>query len=98
MDYPIGIVKVDRVFVADLARSGAIVELIVSMCKVLKLQTVAEGVETSEQLAWLRSRACEQYQGFLCSPPVPAALFEQMLASGARRGGTGAHHAMRRGA
>jgi diguanylate cyclase (GGDEF)-like protein len=86
MNYPISTVKIDRSFMSDLARSSAIIELIISMCKTLKMQIVAEGVETTEQLAWLRSRACEQYQGYLYSPPVPAPRFEQILARGASTG------------
>jgi EAL domain-containing protein (putative c-di-GMP-specific phosphodiesterase class I) len=87
MNYPISIVKIDRVFMNDLGRSSAIVELIISMCKALKMEIVAEGVETPEQLAWLRSKACEQYQGFLYSPPVPVPHFEQILARCAQQHG-----------
>ena len=39
----------------------------------------SEGVETDEQLAFLRDLGCDQYQGFHCSPPVPADEFEQMM-------------------
>jgi len=51
----------------------------VTMCKVLKVNMVAEGVETVEQLAWLRERGVHEYQGFLFSPAVPPEAFERLL-------------------
>ena len=43
------------------------------------MKVIAEGVETAEQLTFLRGLGCDQYQGFHCSPPVPADEFETMM-------------------
>jgi EAL domain-containing protein (putative c-di-GMP-specific phosphodiesterase class I) len=56
--------------------------MIVTMCQVLKVNMVAEGVETAEQLAWLQARKVHEYQGFLCSPAVPPEAFERLLQAG----------------
>lgn len=77
--YPIDGLKIDRAFVAALDRASPIADLIVTMCQMLKLKTVAEGVETDEQLRWLREKGCYEYQGFLFSPAVPAKTFERFL-------------------
>lgn len=77
--YPIDGLKIDRAFVAALDRASPIAELIVAMCQMLKLKTVAEGVETDSQLRWLRDKGCYEYQGFLFSPAVPAKAFERFL-------------------
>jgi len=71
--FPVARLKVDRAFVRDLDRDGdsaAIALSIVNLARGLKLKVVAEGVETAEQLAILRGMACDEYQGFLFSPPV----------------------------
>ncbi len=54
---------------------------IVAMAKTLRLKVLAEGVETPEQLAFLKEEGCDSYQGYLMSPPVPADKFEQLLRS-----------------
>jgi len=77
--YPIDGLKIDRAFVSALDRASPIAELIVTMCQMLKLKTVAEGVETDEQLRWLREKGCYEYQGFLFSPAVPVKAFERFL-------------------
>lgn len=67
--------KVDRAFVRDLGRdedSAAITLKIVNLPCGIKLQAVAEGVETEGQLAVLREMACDEYQDFLFSKPVDA--------------------------
>ena len=71
--FPVARLKVDRAFVRDLDRDGdsaAIALSIINLARGLKLKVVAEGVETAEQLAILRGMACDEYQGFLFSPPV----------------------------
>jgi EAL domain-containing protein (putative c-di-GMP-specific phosphodiesterase class I) len=49
------------------------------MAHSLKLNVVAEGVETEEQLEFLRSQQCDEMQGYLFSPPVPAEAFSKLL-------------------
>jgi diguanylate cyclase (GGDEF)-like protein/PAS domain S-box-containing protein len=78
--YPVTCLKIDRSFVADLKTNGAITELIISMCQLIKAKIVAEGVETEEQLAWLREKRCHEYQGYLFSRPVALDQFEGLLA------------------
>ncbi|MGJ9418615.1 EAL domain-containing protein [Massilia sp. CMS3.1] len=86
--FPVQRLKIDRAFIRDLGRdddSAAIVRSIVNLARNLKLAVVAEGVETEEQLAILRTLACDDYQGFLFSRPLEAdavpALVEQNRAA-----------------
>jgi EAL domain-containing protein (putative c-di-GMP-specific phosphodiesterase class I) len=79
---PIDDVKIDQSFVRDLAvdpSDAAIVGSIVAMTHDLKLKVVAEGVETEEQLAFLKKRRCDVVQGFLFSKPMPADALEDMI-------------------
>ncbi|MEY2872889.1 MAG: hypothetical protein RLZZ373_260 [Pseudomonadota bacterium] len=76
--YPVDTLKIDRSFIRALDTLPALTEMIVTMCQVLKVNMVAEGVETAEQLAWLRARGVHEYQGFLFSPAVPPDVFEQL--------------------
>jgi EAL domain-containing protein (putative c-di-GMP-specific phosphodiesterase class I) len=81
--FPIDTIKIDRSFVRDLAENEqdrAITTAIISMGKALGLTVVAEGVETSEQDAFLRRRECDELQGYLFSKPVPADEIPPMLA------------------
>jgi EAL domain-containing protein (putative c-di-GMP-specific phosphodiesterase class I) len=55
------------------------VSTIISLARALKLSTVAEGVETPEQLEILRALACDQSQGYLHSKPVPGEKLEELL-------------------
>ena len=77
--FPIDTVKIDHDFVRDLTSDGndaALVSAIISMARALNLHVVAEGVETKEQLAFLRRDRCEFVQGYLYSRPLPAEEFE----------------------
>lgn len=76
--FPIDTLKIDRSFVSQIsAQTGApIVAGIVGMARSLKLRVVAEGVETVEQLAFLRGLACDEAQGYHFSRPVSAEEFE----------------------
>ena len=77
--HPIDTLKIDRSFIATLEKQPALAELIIGMCRLLGLETIAEGVETEEQLAWLRARNCHEYQGYLFSPAIPADRFVDLL-------------------
>ena len=80
--FPIDSVKIDRSFVQDLATDqsdAAIVTTVIAMARNLNLKVVAEGVETQEQLEFLRRHACDEFQGYLTSRPVSAAAFERLL-------------------
>jgi EAL domain-containing protein (putative c-di-GMP-specific phosphodiesterase class I) len=81
--FPITAVKIDRAFVRDLATSdgdAAIVSAVVGIARALKLRVIAEGVETEEQLSFLRRRNCDAAQGYLFSRPVAAAALPDCLA------------------
>lgn len=80
--FPIDVLKIDRSFVRDItvdADDAAITASIISLARHLKLKVIAEGVETDEQLDYLRHYGCDEIQGYLFSPPVPAEQFEQIL-------------------
>jgi len=84
---PIGELKIDRRFVKDIMGHGdnvAIVAAIIAMAKSLGLRVVAEGVETEEQLRFLRRHDCDQMQGFLFSKPVAKEALLEMLGCGAQ--------------
>jgi EAL domain-containing protein (putative c-di-GMP-specific phosphodiesterase class I) len=73
--FPFSKVKIDRSFVADLGRGpdcDAIVRAVTELCETLGMTTLAEGVETKEQLRQLRKLNCAEAQGYLFSPPRPA--------------------------
>jgi diguanylate cyclase (GGDEF)-like protein/PAS domain S-box-containing protein len=81
---PIDKLKIDQSFVRGLPGDGgdsAIVSAIVHLGQALKLTVVAEGVETAEQRSSLQTMHCSHFQGFLCAPAMPAAQFEEWLAS-----------------
>ena len=85
--FPIDELKIDKSFVdgvLDDVDSAAIVVAIIAMAKSLGLSLVAEGVETAEQLAFLRDRGCDQCQGYLFSKPVPADEFARLWLKGAQ--------------
>ena len=76
--FPIDELKIDRSFLVGLPDERdnlAIVRAIIALARELGLRVVAEGVETKQQLEFLRSRACDEYQGFLCSRPAPPEAF-----------------------
>jgi len=81
---PIDTLKVDRSFVRDIpgnAEDEAIIETIISLGKTLGVTVVAEGVETEEQLVFLREHACDEMQGFYFSKPCHPDTFAALLAS-----------------
>ncbi len=81
--FPINALKIDRSFITDVTSNpddAAIATAIILMGHSLKLTVVAEGVETENQLAFLKVLQCNEVQGFLFSPPVPADKAQEMLA------------------
>lgn len=78
-NYPIDGIKIDRMFMEDIASGGAIVKLILSLAKALDASVVAEGVETEAQRNWLAENGCSHYQGYILSPPVTEDRFLAML-------------------
>lgn len=79
---PLDKLKIDRSFIREIVTSrddAEIVRAIVSLAHSLHLKVIAEGVETVEQLNFLRSLGCDQYQGYYCSPPLPPAEFISLL-------------------
>jgi len=82
--FPIDTIKIDRSFVRDLPEDSedqAIAQAIISMGKALGMTVIAEGVETTEQEAFLRNHACDEMQGFLFSEPVPPQQLADLLRS-----------------
>lgn len=81
--FPMSTLKIDRSFVADVANDpddASIVDTIISMSRSLNLQVVAEGVETKEQLDFLRQRHCDQMQGYYFSKPLCCDDLAELLA------------------
>ena len=73
--FPIDRLKIDRSFIKDIVTEpddAAIAQTIVAMAHTLRLEVIAEGVETEAQLALLRRWRCDAYQGYLCSRPISA--------------------------
>ena len=80
--FPIDTLKIDRSFTTGIpadANDCAIASTIISIAQQLKHRVIAEGVETAEQVAFLRSAGCNEVQGYLYSRPLPAAEFEVAL-------------------
>ena len=81
--FPMQRLKIDQSFVREMltdADNAAIVRAIVAMATSLRLDLIAEGVETTDQLAFLRGLGCHVYQGFLFARALPAAAATQLLA------------------
>jgi EAL domain-containing protein (putative c-di-GMP-specific phosphodiesterase class I) len=82
---PIDTLKLDRSFLRDIETSvddAAISRAVIVLAHGMKLKVTAEGVENPRQVAFLRRHRCDQAQGYLFSPPVPADQFRQILARG----------------
>ncbi|TMV50880.1 EAL domain-containing protein [Paenibacillus mesophilus] len=83
--FPIDKIKIDKSFVRDLAdpdnNDTAIVSAIVAVAHHMKLKVIAEGVETEDQLEYLRRQKCDLLQGYYFSPPIPPVEFERFMQS-----------------
>jgi diguanylate cyclase (GGDEF)-like protein/PAS domain S-box-containing protein len=83
--FPLDTLKIDRSFVIDCPRDAddaALTRAIIAMAHSLRLSVVAEGVETVEQLAFLKAHRCDTVQGYLFARPLPADQMAKILASG----------------
>lgn len=82
--HPIQAVKIDRSFLEEVpsnAASATLAETIITMAHALGKEVVAEGVETEEQIQFLRDHNCDYAQGFYLARPMPADKFEELLRS-----------------
>jgi len=82
--YPVNTVKLDRSFLDEIPQNdsaGALVESVITMAHTLGKRVTAEGVESSGQLEFLRSRGCEAAQGFYLARPMSAAALTEILES-----------------
>ena len=79
--FPLDRLKIDRTFVKDIpeADDGVIASSIVALGKAVGLKVLAEGVETDDQLKYLKSLDCDEYQGYLFSRPLAAPDFEELM-------------------
>jgi EAL domain-containing protein (putative c-di-GMP-specific phosphodiesterase class I) len=81
--FPVNQLKVDRTFVRDLPHNGddvAITRAVIAMAHSLKMSVVAEGVEHQQQHDLLRAEGCDEFQGFLCRPPLEESELLKFLA------------------
>jgi len=80
--FPINRLKIDRSFVSDATSDptdAAIIMAIITLSQNLRLKVLAEGVETEEQLRFLRLLRCDEFQGYLFSKPLPADEVKQLI-------------------
>lgn len=80
--FPLDLLKIDQGFIRDIPESPddmAISGSVIALGHAMGLKVLAEGVETREQLQFLRERNCDYFQGYLCSKPLPADEFERLL-------------------
>ncbi len=80
--FPIDALKIDQSFMQDIARDGsdgAIVSAVIAMGKALNIRVIAEGVETPEQLRFLKEHGCVEFQGYLFSRPMAANALTELI-------------------
>jgi diguanylate cyclase (GGDEF)-like protein/PAS domain S-box-containing protein len=82
--FPIDVLKIDKSFVDDIPSNEddkVIASTIIAMAHTLGLKVIAEGVESDAQLQFLKQQKCDFFQGFICSPAVSEAEFEELLSN-----------------
>ena len=80
--FPLDVLKIDRSFIQDIPQHRddmAITATIIAIAKTLRMRVIAEGVETAEQMAFLKTQHCDVYQGFYTSAPLPADEFARFI-------------------
>ena len=90
--FPLDSIKIDRSFVTDLAQEpddATIVRTVIAMAHSLDLEVIAEGVETTDQLEFLRNERCDRVQGFFFSQAIPLATLESYIARGTESAAAG---------
>ncbi len=82
--FPFDILKIDRALIKEIGHNpeDAVLKAVIGLAHELGLRVIAEGVETEEQLVWLRGQQCDEFQGYLFSPPVPAPALTELLQAG----------------
>ena len=86
--FPVDSIKIDRSFIQGLPgdeEDATITQAVIAMAHSLRLRTIAEGVETAEQLAFLERLGCDEIQGYYFSKPLPFAELQQFLSAHPRR-------------
>lgn len=84
-DFPVDVLKIDRSFINEVTKRhdhAVITRAVINLAHNLGMDVVAEGVETEEQLAFLKDNHCNVAQGYLISRPIPAVKLEQAMAKG----------------
>ena len=80
--FPFDRIKIDRSFVANVELrpdAAAIIQAVIGIAATLGMTTIAEGVETSQDLEWLKDHGCDHAQGYLVSKPLPFEEIERLL-------------------
>lgn len=84
-DFPVDLLKIDRSFITDVTErhdDAVITRAVINLAHNLGIQVVAEGVESREQLTFLKNHRCDLIQGYLISRPIPANELEKALSAG----------------
>ena len=84
-DFPVDLLKIDRSFITEVTErhdDAVITRAVINLAHNLGIEVVAEGVETEEQLSFLKNHRCNFAQGYLISRPIPVSDLEKALASG----------------
>ena len=86
--FPFDVLKIDQCFIRNIdsnPKNAAIAKAIIQMAHQLNLQVIAEGVETEAELNFNQKNGCDDFQGYLVSPPVSPAKFEELLLENRRQ-------------